>query len=46
MLDQDCFSHQEVKACVLSQNTPFIDIGVPEAFSLAQEYIPDILTKY
>ena len=43
MIDKDCFGKYPISAKTLSDDIPFIDIGIPKDFEIAQKYIPNIL---
>ncbi len=43
MIDKDCFGEEPIKAEILNKQTPFIDIGIPNDYFLAQSYIPKII---
>ena len=42
MMDSDFIEKMSCRAYTLKESTHFIDIGVPESYNKAQDYIPDI----
>ena len=43
MIDKNLFGMSPVSAAILKEETPFIDIGIPESFKNAQTFIPKII---
>ena len=43
MIDKSLFGKLPVSAEILKEDTPFIDIGIPESFKDAQTFIPEII---